>query len=71
VVSNVWRERSMDSAQTFTELLFPTEVVSEAVLARVDRFLAEESPQPALRRMMVEARDTMARALRARACDAG
>jgi aminopeptidase N len=71
VVGDVWRERSMDSAQTFTELLFPSEVISEDVLALVDRFLAEEAPQPALRRMMVEARDTMARALRARACDAG
>jgi aminopeptidase N len=70
-VSDVWRERSMDSAQTFTELLFPSDVISEDILARVDRFLAEQSPQPALRRMMVEGRDTMARALRARACDAG
>jgi aminopeptidase N len=61
----------MDSAQTFTELLFPNEVISEDTVSRVDRFLAEKSPQPALRRMMVEARDTMARALRARACDAG
>ena len=68
-VGEVWKTRSMDSAQTLTELLFPTTAISEETLARVEKYLAEESPQPALRRMLVEAGDTMARALRARAFD--
>ena len=68
-VGDVWRQRSMDSAQTFTELLFPATVVSAETVALVDRYLAEQAPQPALRRMLVEARDTVARALRARAYD--
>ncbi|HEX4432303.1 MAG TPA: aminopeptidase N [Frankiaceae bacterium] len=69
-VGDVWRQRSMDSAQTLTELLFPATVISEQTQAAVDQYLAEQSPQPALRRMLVEGRDTLARALRARAYDA-
>ena len=69
VVGEVWRTRSMDSAQTFTELLFPTVAISPQTQALVESYLAEQSPQPALRRMMVEAGDTMARAVRARAFD--
>ncbi len=68
-VGDVWRQRSMDSAQTLTELLFPATVVSQETASTVDRYLAEQSPQPALRRMLVEGRDTLARALRARAYD--
>ncbi len=68
-VGEVWKTRSMDSAQTLTELLFPSVVVSEETLNQVDTYLAEQSPQPALRRMLVEGRDTMARALRARSFD--
>jgi aminopeptidase N len=70
VVGDVWRGRSMDSAQTFTELLFPSTVISEETAAMVDLYLAEQSPQPALRRMLIEGRDTLDRALRARAYDA-
>jgi aminopeptidase N len=69
VVGDVWRQRSMDSAQTFTELLFPSTVISPETIAMVDRYLDEQAPQPALRRMLVEGRDTVARALRARAYD--
>ena len=69
-VGDVWRTRSMDSAQTLTELLFPAVAITADTLARVDTYLSERSPQPALRRMLVEGRDTLARALRARACDA-
>ena len=70
VVGDIWRTRSMDSAQTFSELLYPSAAISEETLALTDAYLADRAPQPALRRMLVEARDTMARALRARACDA-
>jgi aminopeptidase N len=69
VVGDVWRQRSMDSAQTFTELLFPATIISPQTVELVDRYLEERSPQPALRRMLVEGRDTVARALRARAYD--
>jgi aminopeptidase N len=68
-VGEVWKTRSMDSAQTLTELLFPSVVITDETLAKVDQYLAEQTPQPALRRAIVEGRDTLARALRARGCD--
>jgi hypothetical protein len=45
VVGDVWRARSMDSAQTFIELLLPTEVVFDDVHAQVDRFVTDEVTQ--------------------------
>jgi aminopeptidase N len=68
-VAKVWRTRSNEIAQTFTELLYPSVLIEQETVDRTDRYLAEENPQPALRRALIEARDTVARALRARACD--
>jgi aminopeptidase N len=65
----VWRTRSNEIAQTFTELLYPSVLIEQEIVDRTDRYLAEENPQPALRRALVENRDTVARALRARARD--
>ncbi len=69
-LAGIWRTRSNEIAQTFTELLFPAVLIEQEIVDRTDRYLAEENPQPALRRALVENRDTVARALRARACDA-
>jgi aminopeptidase N len=68
-LAGIWRTRSNEIAQTFTELLFPSVLIEQDIVDRTDRYLAEQNPQPALRRSLVESRDTIARALRARACD--
>jgi aminopeptidase N len=68
-VGEIWRSRSNEIAQTFTELMYPSVLIEQETVDRTDRYLAEENPQPALRRALVESRDTVARALRARACD--
>ena len=70
-IADMWRTRSMDTAHTITEMLYPAVVIEQATVDRTARYLAESDPQPALRRMLCEGRDTVARALRARACDAG
>ncbi|MGZ4617279.1 MAG: aminopeptidase N [Frankiaceae bacterium] len=69
-IADIWRARSMDTAHTITEMLYPAVVIEETTVDRTDRYLAESDPQPALRRMLSEGRDTLARALRARARDA-
>jgi aminopeptidase N len=69
-VAEMWRTRSNEIAQTFTEVMFPSVLIEQEIVDRTDRYLSEQNPQPALRRALVEARDTVARALRARACDA-
>ncbi|MGU3294213.1 aminopeptidase N [Williamsia sp. M5A3_1d] len=69
-VPDVWRRRSSEVAQSVVVGLYPGWSVSEESLALADEFLSEERP-PALRRLILEGRDTVARSLRIRAFDAG
>ncbi|MFE1177437.1 aminopeptidase N [Streptomyces sp. NPDC058773] len=69
-IERVWRERSIEIAMDVVRGLFPSWQVADATLAAADRWLAEhEQAPPALRRMVQEERDDLARALRAQACD--
>ncbi len=68
-VPEVWRTRTAEMAQSVVIGLYPALLVSQAVLDRTDAFLAGDVP-PALRRLVLEGRDGVARALRARATDA-
>src|SRR3954462_12983206 len=68
-LADIWKTRSNEIAQTFTELLFPSVLIEQEIVDRTDRYLAGRTPQPGLRRSLGESRDTVARALRARACD--
>ncbi|MGW1791436.1 aminopeptidase N [Streptomyces tubercidicus] len=70
-IERVWRERSIEIAMDVVRGLFPASLVDGSTLAAADRWLAEhEGAAPALRRMVLEERDDLARALRAQACDA-
>jgi aminopeptidase N len=51
-------------------MLFPAAVVEQSTIDAVDAYLASHEPRPALRRSLVEGRDGLERALRARAKDA-
>jgi aminopeptidase N len=64
----VWQRRSSEVAQTVVIGLYPTWDISEEALAAADRFLAGEM-QPSLRRLVVEGRAGVERALEARAFD--
>ena len=67
VVGQVWERRSSESAQRVVTGLYPS-VVAESTVQRTDRFLVGEIPG-ALRRLMLEQRDEVVRALRARRYD--
>ncbi|RLV08758.1 aminopeptidase N [Streptomyces griseocarneus] len=70
-VERVWRERSIEIGMAVVRGLFPMLQGDSAALASADEWLAaHESAAPALRRLVLEARDDLARALRAQACDA-
>jgi aminopeptidase N len=71
VVDEVWRTRTAEMAQNVVVGLYPTLLVSSDVLDRTDAHLAREGVDlpPALRRLLLEGRDGVARALRARECD--
>ncbi|MGW2570306.1 aminopeptidase N [Streptomyces sp. NPDC001537] len=69
VIERVWRERSIQIGMDVVRGLFPsypTEQGAQATLDAADAWLgAHEDAAPALRRLVLEARDDLARALRA------
>ncbi|MFK4146422.1 aminopeptidase N [Streptomyces sp. NPDC004065] len=70
-IERVWTERSIQIAMDVVRGLFPALQDSEETLAAADAWLAaHEGAAPALRRLVLEARDDLARALRGQACDA-
>ena len=68
-VAGLWATRSMDTAQTLTTMLYPSWEVSAALVERTDAYLGGTGVTPALRRILLEGRDGVARALRARGRD--
>ncbi|SHK97598.1 aminopeptidase N [Actinacidiphila paucisporea] len=69
-IKQVWADRSNEMGQQIVVGLFPTLQVSQATLDATDAWLASTEPVPALRRLVVEARAGVERALRAQAADA-
>ncbi|MEU0666833.1 aminopeptidase N [Streptomyces lavendulocolor] len=70
-IERVWAERSIQIGMDVVRGLFPSLQDDPSTLAATDAWLAaHESAAPALRRLVLEARDDLARALRAQARDA-
>ena len=72
VIGAGWRDWSSAMAQDFVEYGYTIGAVDETTIAATDAYLAA-SPEPpaALRRLIVEGRDEVARALRNQALDRG
>ena len=71
VLEKVWAERSIEIAMRIVSGLFPRLVTTEQTLARTDEWLStHQDAAPALRRLVLECRDDLARALRAQSRDA-
>ncbi|TLS42434.1 aminopeptidase N [Streptomyces montanus] len=69
-IERVWEERSIQIGMNVVKGLFPSLQDSRATLDATDAWLAShQSTAPALRRLVLEARDDLARTLRAQACD--
>ncbi len=68
-ISGVWERRSSEVAQTVVIGLYPSWDISQAGLDAADRFLADPDVPPPLRRLVLEGRAGVERALRARAFD--
>ncbi len=69
-ISEVWRTRTAESAQSIVIGLYPALQVSQEVLDRTDAFLSDDAVPASLRRLLSEGRDGVARAMRARERDA-
>jgi aminopeptidase N len=70
VVADLWRDWGSDMAQYFAQNAYPIWVVTPAAISAADDYLARTDPPPGLRRLLIEARDDVARALRCRQRDA-
>ncbi|GGO55574.1 aminopeptidase N [Streptomyces lasiicapitis] len=71
VIERVWAERSIQIGMDVVRGLFPHLQDGQETLDAADAWLgAHEQAPPALRRLVLEARDDLARSLRAQACDA-
>jgi aminopeptidase N len=68
-ISGVWERRSSEVAQTVVIGLYPSWDISQAGLDAADAFLADPDVPPPLRRLVLEGRAGVERALRARAFD--
>ncbi|MDB1086728.1 aminopeptidase N [Streptomyces sp. ACA25] len=72
VLEQVWTERSIEIGMAVVRGMFPSLQGDRSTLEATDAWLSShEGAAPALRRLVLEARDDLARALRAQACDAG
>ncbi|WP_194837577.1 aminopeptidase N [Nocardia sp. XZ_19_369] len=67
-IPGVWERRSSEVAQTVVVNLYPSWAISDDAVAAADKFLAGEHP-PALRRLVIEGKAGVERALRARVFD--
>ncbi|MET8508235.1 aminopeptidase N [Streptomyces sp. NPDC004787] len=71
VIERIWAERSIQIGMDVVRGLFPGLQDRPETLAATDAWLAGHADAaPALRRLVLEARDDLARALRAQECDA-
>ncbi|MFI7338149.1 aminopeptidase N [Streptomyces sp. NPDC050085] len=71
-IERVWEDRSIQIGMDVVRGLFPGLQDSQATLDATDAWLSDRAEAaPALRRLVLEARDDLARALRGQACDAG
>jgi aminopeptidase N len=69
-IERVWRERSIEIAMAIVKGLFPALQGDRKTLDAADAWLAgHAAAPPALRRLVLEARDDLARALRGQECD--
>ncbi|MEU6864951.1 aminopeptidase N [Streptomyces sp. NPDC046876] len=71
VIERIWAERSIQIGMHVVRGMYPALQDDPRTLEATDAWLAaHEDAAPALRRLVLEARDDLARALRAQSCDA-
>ncbi|WP_377271432.1 aminopeptidase N [Peterkaempfera sp. SMS 1(5)a] len=71
LLEDVWESRTIETAMRIVSGFFPRLLAGPATLADTDAWLAgHPDAAPALRRLVLESRDDLARAMRAQECDA-
>ena len=68
-ITRVWQQRTLDMAERVVVGLYPFYVISPDTIRRTDDWLEREQPPAALRRLVLEGRAGVVRALRAQERD--
>ncbi|MGH2693095.1 MAG: aminopeptidase N [Actinomycetota bacterium] len=68
-LGRVWDERDVEFSLDFGQQLFPRWIVAESTVELIDRALEQEGLPGPLRRLLLEGRDRLLRAIRARRVD--
>jgi aminopeptidase N len=68
-IKDIWASRTNETAQNIVVGLYPGLLASDQLLRRTDSWLEQDGGPPALRRLVLEGRDGVARALRAQSRD--
>jgi aminopeptidase N len=69
VIAGIWAGWSSDMAQYFAKAAYPYWIVTRQAISAADDYLASTDPPVQLRRLLLEGRDDVARALRCRERD--
>ena len=64
IVGDVWREWSSAMAQDFVSGAYTVGAISPETVEATDAYISTAQPPPALRRLLIEGRDDVLRALR-------
>jgi aminopeptidase N len=68
---SVWETKDLPDALAFARRMYPHMVNTRETVERTDRYLSRDSVPAPIRRLLLEGKDGVERALRARAADAG
>ena len=69
-LAGLWADGASDLAQFFAEVAYPDGIISQEGLDETSTYLDAANPAPALRRLLLERRDAVARSLRCQRRDA-
>jgi aminopeptidase N len=68
-VGPIFESRSMEVALAFISAMYPRPLIDPEIVRMTDDYLAAAQPPAPVRRLLLEGRDSIRRALRARECD--
>jgi aminopeptidase N len=70
ILPRIWDTKDLPDALAFARRMYPQLVNTQETVDRTDRYLSKDSVPAPIRRLLLEGRDGVLRALRARAADA-
>ena len=70
VLPTIWEDRDLQTALTFTRSAYPFVMIEDATLDATDAYMEEHDVPGPARRLLIEGRDGVRRAIAARAADA-